>query len=356
MEQRHTSFFGAHQEARLQQQHVQRHRLHGHGLSAHVGAGDDRGPGRQGDGHRHEAAALLLQQIADLRIDHILQLQVLLRQLRLHTAVAHGKQCLLDNKVQTPRRLRIGEQLVHHRGQCRTHGLADVHLLRVLLAAQPGALQAQIVLFRVGLGVEQPFLHLFFGGADLLQLGRGAVRDIEAPAPGTIRVQHRQCVLHLVEGHALEVRHRVDLLKHRAHTVQPLQIALDLEQLHMVRRLPRRAAAQGVADILHLAQAGHQLVVHVLQLAGGIGRLLHVVQLLLQCSAFLRRIKPQPPDAFLPEGRAAVQCFQRVLQTDLLFFLKLDRDHASSSFTLMTGTSTAAFMRNRNSSLSNFHP
>ena len=159
-----------------------------------------------------------------------------------------------------------------------------------------------------------------------------------------------------MEGHALEVRHRVDLFKQRAHTVQPLQIALDLEQLHMVRRLPRRAAAQGVADILHLAQSGHQLVVHVLQLAGGVGRLLHVVQLLLQCGAFLRRIKPQPPDAFLPEGRAAVQRFQRVLQTDFLFFLKLDRDHASSSFTLMTGTSTASFMRNRNSSLSNFHP
>ena len=356
MEQRHTGFFGAHQEARLQQQHVQRHRLHGHGFAAHVGAGDDRGPGRQGDGYRHEAAALLLQQIADLRIDHILQLQVLLRQLRLHTAVAHGEQCLLDNKVQTPRRLRIGEQIVHHRGQCRTHGLADVHLLRVLLAAQPGALQAQIVLFRVGLGVEQPLLHLFLGAADLLQFCRGAVRDIEAPAPGTIRVQHRQRVLHLVEGHALEVRHRVDLLKQRAHTVQPLQIALDLKQLHMVRRLPRRAAAQGRADVLHLAQAGHQLGVLALQLLRRGRGTLHVVQLRLQLRPLLRHIEPQAADLLLPEGRAAVQRLQHILQTDLHTLLKSDLDHANSSFTLITGTSTASRIRCRNSSLSNFHP
>ena len=79
-------------------------------------------------------------------------------------------------------------------------------------------------------------------------------------------------------------------------------------------------------------------------------------QLLLQLLPLVRGIVPQAADALLAEGAAPVQALQDVLQADLLSLLKTNLDHASSSFTLMTGTSTASFIRAMNSSLSNFHP
>ena len=159
-----------------------------------------------------------------------------------------------------------------------------------------------------------------------------------------------------MEGDALEMGDSVDLRQQRPQAVQPLEVALDLKQLHMVRRLPRRAAAQGRADVLHLAQAGHQLGILALQLLRRSRSLLHVVQLRLQLRPLLRRIEPQAADLLLPEGRTAVQRLQHILQTDLYTLLKSDLDHANSSFTLITGTSTASRIRCRNSSLSNFHP
>ena len=65
---------------------------------------------------------------------------------------------------------------------------------------------------------------------------------------------------------------------------------------------------------------------------------------------------PQAADALLTEGRAAVERLQHILQADLHPLVKMDLDHANSSFTLITGTSTASRIRRRNSSLSNFQP
>ena len=100
LKQRHPGCLGTHQESRLHQQYIQGYRLHGHALAAHVRTGDDRGAPVQGNGHRHKAAALLGQQIAQLGIDHVRQFQRPVGDLRHHTAIAHGKQCLLEDEVQ----------------------------------------------------------------------------------------------------------------------------------------------------------------------------------------------------------------------------------------------------------------
>lgn len=55
-------------------------------------------------------------------------------------------------------------------------------------------------------------------------------------------------------------------LKHGPQGLQPLEIALEFKQLHMVRHLQLPAPAQGAADVLHLAQHHTDLVVQVLQL------------------------------------------------------------------------------------------
>ena len=219
-----------------------------------------------------------------------------------------------------------------------------------------GALEAQVVLLRVGLGVEETLLHVLLGLAYLLEPHRGAVGDIEAAAAGLVRVEDGQGGLGVVEGQAVEPGDSVDLVEQGAEVLQPLEVALDLEQLHMVRGLPCGTAAQGRADVLHLAQDGHDLGVGVLQLLRGVGGLLHVIQLALQLRAFLRGVKPQAADALLAEGRAAVERLQHILQADLHPLVKMDLDHANSSFTLITGTSTASRIRSRNSSLSNFQP
>ena len=97
-----------------------------------------------------------------------------------------------------------------------------MHLLRLLLGAQPRALEPQLVLFRVRLGVEQALLHVLLGAAHLLELGGGAVGDVEAAAAGAVRVEDGQRGLHVVERHALEMRHLVDFGEQRADTLQPL--------------------------------------------------------------------------------------------------------------------------------------
>ena len=267
-----------------------------------------------------------------------------------------GKQRLLNEKIQPPGGVGVGHQIVGQRSQGRAHGPADLHLLTVLLGADAHPLLPQVVLLRVSLGPVQLLLHLLFGGADLPQLRRGGVGDVEAPAAGVFRVQDGQGRRRIVEGKARQARRVPQLFKQGAQGLQPLEIALQLEQLHMVRHLQLPAPAQGAADVLHLAQHHADLVIQVLQLPGVGGGPLHVAQLLLQLLPLVRGIVPQAADALLAEGTAPVQALQDVLQADLLSLLKTNLDHASSSFTLMTGTSTASFIRAMNSSLSNFHP
>ena len=114
----------------------------------------------------------------------------------------------------------------------------------------------------------------------------------------------------------------VDGIQQGQEAVQPLKIALDLKQLHMVGHLAFLAAAQGVADILDLAQNGHQAGIGVLQLIGMPGQRLYVIQLCFQRGTLVRGIEPQAADALQAEGRAAVERFQRVLQADLDLFIK----------------------------------
>ena len=159
-----------------------------------------------------------------------------------------------------------------------------------------------------------------------------------------------------MEGHALQGRGLPDSLEQGDHALQPLQVALDLEQLHMVGDLPLRAAAQRGADVLHLAQEDHDLVIGLLQLIGAGGAALHVAQFRLQRRALVRGVEPQMADPLLAEGAAAVEVLQHVLETDLYLFIEADGDHASSSFTLITGASTASDMARRKASLSNFQP
>ena len=114
----------------------------------------------------------------------------------------------------------------------------------------------------------------------------------------------------------------VDGIQQGQKAVQPLKIALDLKQLHMVGHLAVLAAAQGVADILDLAQDGHQAGIDVLQFVGMPGQRFHVIQLRFQRDALVRGIEPQAADALQAKGRAAVERLQRVLQADLDFFIK----------------------------------
>ena len=66
----------------------------------------------------------------------------------------------------------------------------------------------------------------------------------------------------VVEGEVFKVGLLVHLGEKGPQAVQPLEVALDLKELHMVGDLVGLAAAQGVADILHLAQKHHGLVQH----------------------------------------------------------------------------------------------
>src|SRR5699024_6943926 len=94
-------------------------------------------------------------------------------------------------------------------------------------------------------------------------------------------------------------------------------------------------------DLLHLAKEEADLIVYVLQLIGGFGGLLHVIKLRFQLRTLLGDVKAQAADLLDAKGAAAMEGIQSVLQTDLLSFLKTNGDHASSSFTLITGASTA---------------
>ena len=244
VEQRHFCLFGADQESCLQQQHIQRHRFHGHRLAAHVGAGNHRGAMVQRDGHRHESPALLLQQIHQLGIDHIHQFQLRFRDLRQHAAEANGKQRFLNDKVQASGAVGIRQQIVHHRRQGRTHGLADLHLLALLFRADTGALLAQIILFRVRLRVEKLFFHLLLRLADLFQPRRGAVGDVETAGTGFFRIKNRQRLCRIMKGKVTELRCGLRLMKQRNQTLQTLQITFNFKQLHMVGTFSGLTAAQ----------------------------------------------------------------------------------------------------------------
>ena len=211
-------------------------------------------------------------------------------------------------------------------------------------------------LLRVGLRVEELLLELLFCLSDLAQAGGGAVRDVKAAAAGVVGVEDGECGRRIVEVQTAEIRHGADLFKERDNRFQPLQIPLDLEQLDMVGRLQLAAAAQRASDVLDLAEGDHDLVIGFLQLSRGLRSAVDVIQLRLQLRALLRRIKSQPADALAAEGTAAVQALQNILQADFFSLLETNADHVSSSFTLMTGTSTASCSRARNSSLSNFQP
>ena len=267
-----------------------------------------------------------------------------------------GKQRLLNEKIQPPGGVGVGHQIVGQRSQGRAHGPADLHLLAVLLGADAHPLLPQIVLLRVSLGPVQLLLHLLLGGADLPQLRRGGIGDVKAPAAGVFRVQNGQSRSGIMKFQARESRRIPQPLKHGPQGLQPLEIALELKQLHMVRHLQLPAPAQGAADVLHLAQHHTDLVVQVLQLLRMGGGPLHIVQLQLQLLPLVGGIVPQAANALLAKGAAPMETLQNILQADFFSFLETDLDHASSSFTLITGTSTASRIRAMNSSLSNFHP
>ena len=356
VKQRHPGLLGADQKARLQKQHVQSHGFHHHGLTAHVGAGDDGGPLLQPDGHRHEGPPLLLQQVAQLGVDHVRQLQLRLRDLRPHAAVAHGKQRLLDDEVQPARRVGVLQQISCQRSQRLPHAAAHLGLLAVLLGTDTGPAGAQLLLLGIGLCMVQLLLDLLLGRTDLPQLGCCIVGDVEATAAGLVRIQDLQRLRRIMEGQRLKVSGLAHLLEQGDQTLQPLEIYLDFKQLHMIRDLQRLAPAQRATDVLHLAQHQADPVVQWLQSIRRLGGLLHVIQLRLQLLPLVGGVIAQLADLLLTEGAAPVESLQRILQADFFSLLKANIDHASSSFTLMTGTSTASRIRVINSSLSNFQP
>ena len=170
--------------------------------------------------------------------------------------------------------------LQHSLGQgCQLcpHAPADLRLLALLLGADLRAAQAQLVLFRIGLGLMEPLLQLLLGPADLAELFCHAVRNVKATGPGVVRVQDGQSRPGVVEGELPQGRNLAHLRIQGQQAFQPLQIALDLKQLHMVRHLSVSAAADRVADVLHLAQQDTDLVIHALELVGVVCRLLHVI-------------------------------------------------------------------------------
>ena len=157
------------------------------------------------------------------------------------------------------------------------HAPADLRLLALLLGADLRAAQAQLVLFRIGLGLMELLLQLLLGPADLAELFCHAVGNVKATGPGVVRVQDGQSRLGIVEGELPQGRNLAHLRIQGQQALQPLQIALDLKQLHMVRHLSVSAAADRVADVLHLTQQDTDLVIYALELVGVVCRLLHVI-------------------------------------------------------------------------------
>ena len=200
------------------------------------------------------------------------------------------------------------------------------------------------------------FLQRFLAPAKLLQFFRHAVGNVEAPGAGAVRIQNIQGRLGIVERKLPQRGNLAHLGIQGQQALQTLQIALDLKQLHMVGDLPVPAAPDGVADILHLTQQDADFVIHALELLCVEGSLPDIVQFRFQFPTFGRGVKPQTPDLLLTERTAAVESLQGVLQANLLLLLKTNGNHASSSFTLMTGTFTLWRIRSINTSLSNFQP
>ena len=204
--------------------------------------------------------------------------------------------------------------------------------------------------------MEELLFQLLLGGAHLLEAGRGAVRDVEAAGTGAVGVEDSQCLTGRVEGKAAEGHLLIHLLIEGDKALQTAQEALHLKQLHMVGSLPCGAAAEGVADILHLAQEDHRLVHSGFQLRGVAVEALHIVQLLLQCLALFGSVELQSADALDTEGRAAVQRLENILQADLDLIIKRNGNHSISSLTLITGASMASFILAIKASLSKCQP
>ena len=154
---------------------------------------------------------------------------------------------------------------------------ADLRFLALLLGADAGALQTQLVLLRIGLGLVELFLQLLLAPADLAELFRHTVGDVKAPGAGVVRVQNTQGGLGIVECKAPQRSRIAYLLVQGQQALQPLQIALYFKQLHMIRHLPVPASADGIANVLHLAQQNADFIVYALELLRMVGRLLHIV-------------------------------------------------------------------------------
>ena len=313
VEEGHLRLTGADKEARLEQQGVQRHRFHRHALAAHVGARNDRCAAIKGDGHGDEGSPLLSEKIHDLGVHHIHQFQCPIGDLRADAAVADGEECLLDHKVEATHVFCIGEDVLHHGGESGAHHGTHLRLLAVLLGADTGALNAQLVLLGIGGGVEQLFLHLLLGGADLTQLRRSAVGDIEAARARTIGVEDSQRLLGSVKREAAESHLLVHLLEQGQDALQAAQKALHLEKLHMVGDLTCRAALERVADILHLTQEDHRLIHGGFQLLSVADKAFYVVEFLLQRCTLLGSVELQAANPLDAEGRTAVEGLQNIL-------------------------------------------
>ena len=202
----------------------------------------------------------------------------------------------------------------------------------------------------------QLLFDLFFSLTDLTQLLGSTVGNVEAAGTGVFGVQHRQRCGGIVEGKVFELRLLVHLLHQRDQRLHTLQIVFQFKQFHVVRGIAVLDAAHSAADLLHLAKEHTNLIVDTLELLAVAGSLLYVIQFVLQLGTLLGSIEAQTANLLDTEGAASVERFQRVLQTNFFSLFKTNGDHASSSFTLMTGTSTASLILRLNSSLSNFQP
>ena len=145
-------------------------------------------------------------------------------------------------------------------------------------------------------------------------------------------------------------------VEQRTEIRDPQQKSLELEQLHVVETRAFRKPFQRAADILELTEHKHDLIVNGLQSARRVCRAFRVPKLRFQLVSLVRRVEAQLAHTFRAEGTAGVQRIENVSQSDLFPVFKTDRDQSGSSFTLMTGTSTAAAIAFKNASGSNFQP
>ena len=354
-EQRQSCALCADQKARRKQQHVQRDGLHRNALAAHVRAGDDRRPAIGRDRNGYERASLCFQKIDKLRVHHVGKLQRGFRDLGTHTAVTHGEQRFLDQKVELTR----GVGVCQHGGDMgekrSAHRRADRAFLGLLLGAYAGAHGSDRVLFRLRRFI-QPLLEPLLFGADRAQRFRSAVRNIESAGTRALGIEHVQRGCRIGEREPLDADGLVHPVEQRTKIRDAQQKALELKQLHVIEARALRKPFQRAADILELTEHKHDLIVDGLQRVRRVCRAFRVPKLRFQFVPLVRRVEAQLAHTFRAEGTAGVQRVENVSQSDLFPVFKTDRDQSGSSFTLMTGTSTAAAIVFKNASGSNFQP